>query len=51
MYYLACPSCKKKVTDENSGYRCENCSKSFGEAVPTYNFAFRFLDFSNGIYV
>lgn len=40
MYYLACPACKKKVLDEVGGYRCENCSKSYGEAVPTYNFSF-----------
>ena len=25
LYYLACQVCKKKVIDEQSGYRCENC--------------------------
>lgn len=49
LYYLACPACKKKVTDESTGYRCENCNKSFGEAIPTYNFGFRFSDYSNSI--
>jgi len=29
MYYLACPSCKKKVLDDGNGYRCENCAKSY----------------------
>ncbi len=24
-YYLACPSCKKKVVEEANGFRCENC--------------------------
>ena len=23
--YLACETCKKRVIDENDGYRCENC--------------------------
>lgn len=51
MYYLACPQCKKKVSDEPSGYRCENCSKSFGEAIPTYNFGFKFSDYTQSINV
>jgi hypothetical protein len=38
MYYMACKICKKKVAEDNNGYRCENCNKSFGDAVPTYNF-------------
>jgi replication factor A1 len=24
-YYMACTVCKKKVTDEDTGYRCEGC--------------------------
>lgn len=27
MVYMACPDCKKKVTDEAAGYRCETCGK------------------------
>ena len=49
LYYLACPVCKKKVTDEASGYRCENCAKSFGEAIPTYNFGFKLSDYSGSL--
>jgi len=51
MFYLACPQCKKKVSDEQGGYRCENCDKSFGEAVPTYNFSFMFSDYTSKITV
>jgi len=51
MYYLACKTCKKKVLDEPSGYRCENCGKSYNEAVPTYNFAFMFSDYTGKVTV
>ena len=34
-FYLACPSCKKKVIDEENG-QCNNCSKSYEEACPKY---------------
>jgi len=50
-YYLACSSCKKKVVEEANGYRCENCQKSFSEAVPTFNFSFRFSDFSGNLFL
>jgi replication factor A1 len=49
MYYLACPTCKKKVTDEPGGYRCENCQRSYSEAIPTYNFSFMLSDFTQTI--
>lgn len=29
LYYLACPSCKKKVTDDYNGYKCERCDKIY----------------------
>lgn len=50
-YYLACPTCKKKVTDQDNGYFCENCAKTYGEAVPTYNFSFMLSDCSSKITV
>jgi methionyl-tRNA synthetase len=28
-YYQSCPDCRKKVSEDMGGYRCENCSKSF----------------------
>jgi hypothetical protein len=49
IFYLACKDCKKKVTDQDSGYFCESCQKNFGEAVPTFNFSFMFSDCSSKI--
>ena len=46
MFYLACPTCKKKVIDDGNGYRCENCNKSYQDAIPTYNFSFKVQDCS-----
>ena len=46
MYYLACPSCKKKVTDDSSGYHCERCDKRYDSAVPTYNYSIKISDYS-----
>jgi len=50
-YYLACPSCKKKVAEELNGYRCENCAKSFAKANPTYNFSIKFSDLSGNVFL
>ena len=46
MFYLACPTCKKKVIDDGTGYRCENCYKTYEDAVPTYNFSMAIQDHS-----
>ncbi len=51
MYYLACPSCKKKVSDEAGGFRCEYEQKSFADAIPTYNFSFMFSDYTSKVSV
>ena len=51
MYYLACPSCKKKVVDDTTGYNCEKCQKVFDSAVPTYNFSLKISDYSSSIAV
>jgi Zn finger protein HypA/HybF involved in hydrogenase expression len=29
LFYLACPSCKKKVIDEYNSYKCERCDKVY----------------------
>ena len=39
--------CKKKVTDDSTGYRCERCDKIFTDAIPSFNFAFRLADFTD----
>jgi len=47
MFYLACESCRKKVSEEpGRGYYCERCSRHFGQAIPTYNFSVRVSDCS-----
>ena len=46
MFYLACPTCRKKVSDDGVGYRCENCNKVYDNAVPTYNFSYKISDCS-----
>ena len=47
LFYLACPSCKKKVINDFNSYKCERCDKAYQEAVPTYNFAVRISDFTD----
>ena len=46
MFYLACPSCRKKVIDDGYGYRCENCDKTHDDAAPIYNFSMKIQDSS-----
>ena len=29
LFYLACPSCKKKVTEDYDAYKCERCDKLY----------------------
>ena len=36
IYYMACPDCRKKVTNENGLWRCENCIKTYKNSQPTY---------------
>lgn len=47
MFYLACEVCKKKVSDEGNGYRCERCNRLFSNAVPTYQFSLKVQDFTD----
>ncbi len=49
MFYLACPTCKKKVSDDGQGYRCENCARVYEDAVPTYNFSYKISDCSGSM--
>lgn len=50
-YYLACPSCKKKVHEDNGTYRCESCCRNYDNCNPTYKFSFKFQDYSDSIYL
>lgn len=51
MYYLACPDCKRKVCDEGTGFRCENCNKSFATCLPTYMLTAKLTDVSHGLFI
>ena len=51
MFYLACPECKKKMTDQHNGFECARCNKTYDNAVPTYNFSCKISDVSSSITV
>lgn len=51
MYYLSCPDCKKKVTDEAIGYRCENCDKVHQKVQVAYMLNAKVSDPSGSIFV
>jgi len=51
MFYMACPKCRRKVSEESMGYRCETCQQSVEAAVPTYNFSFMLSDYSSKVTV
>ena len=46
---MACKECKKKVVDEDEGYRCMRCDKLYKEAMPSYNFTAKVSDFTETI--
>lgn len=53
MVYMACPSCKKKMTEEDSGYsawRCERCEITTATPVPTYILSVKFTDASGSLW-
>ena len=52
-FYLACPeeACRKKVSEESVGWRCENCNKTFDSCVPTYVVTAKISDVSDQCYV
>jgi len=46
-FYLACQVCKKKVIDEETGYKCFTCNRLFTIAQPTWGFSVRISDYSD----
>lgn len=50
-YYLACPDCKRKITDSYDGYRCENCQKSFATCLTLYFMTAKLQDISGEMYI
>jgi len=53
IYYDACinEKCRKKVVEENQGYRCDKCQKLFATSKPTYMITAKITDFTDSIYV
>ena len=51
MYYLGCPDCKKKVMEENGGYKCENCNKVHQTCLTGYIYSARVNDFTGTQYL
>ncbi len=54
MYFISCPECKKKVSQERMGYfRCDFCNKTFAENEVriTYTITAKFADSSDSAFV
>ena len=53
IFYAACCSdnCRRKVSEEPQGFRCEYCNKSFASFRPTYMITAKMSDFTDSIYV
>ena len=53
LYYPACPgeNCRRKVVEESTGYRCENCQKTYMTFNPTYMITAKISDFTESIWV
>lgn len=53
MVYMACPSCKKKMNQEDSGYttwRCERCEMTTANPIPTYMISVKLSDSTGSIW-
>lgn len=53
IFYPACKSenCRRKVVEDQTGFRCESCNKTFMDYNPTYMITALISDFSESIYV
>lgn len=53
IFYPAClgDNCRRKVIEEQAGYRCEHCGKTFTSYQPTYMITAKISDFTESIYV
>ena len=53
IFYPACMSdnCRRKVTEDAQGWRCEHCNKTFMTSKPTYMITAKISDFTDSIYV
>ena len=51
MFYHACTVCKKKVSEDHAGFRCESCQRTYPESNLSYNFSVQVGDFSDSVYL
>jgi len=53
IFYPACQSenCRRKVVEDQAGFKCEHCGKTFLTYQPTYMITAKISDFTESIYV
>jgi hypothetical protein len=51
MFYLSCPDCRRKVIEDVTGYRCENCNKTQSRMIPTYMLTAKLSDVSGSLFI
>jgi replication factor A1 len=53
LFYPACKNdnCRKKVTEDHGGFRCETCNLTFTDYNPTYMFSACISDLTDSIYI
>jgi len=53
IFYPACLSdnCRRKVTEDTAGFKCEHCGKTYMTYQPTYMITAKISDFTESIYV
>lgn len=44
-------NCRRKVVEDQGGYRCEHCNKTFASFNPTYMITAKISDFTESIFV
>jgi replication factor A1 len=50
LYYIACPTCKKKVNEEGGSFKCEKCNKLISVPVITLMTSLKLMDQTGSIY-
>jgi replication factor A1 len=51
LFYLGCPTCKKRVNDEASSFKCEKCNKSITAPNVVLMSSLKILDQTGSIFV
>ncbi len=50
-FYPGCPSCKKKVTQDNENWFCQNCNKHLDSPKYYYTISCRIRDYTSEIWI